>query len=112
MAKQKVRVVRISENGDVWKSIIAVGIFFFLVIFSGAVLLLALNEIPLTEQEAQYRLIKTALENDEIVLKGNCHFEMDRLSWSYLSIDSLISHSSPAENVYCEINEIKIGKVK
>lgn len=97
--KREIRKVYIKQNTyDYVGILVGLGILFFLIMAG----IYVLNQVPLTEQEAQYHLIKTALENDEIVLKGNCYFEATNIDSNF--------RTGRGNRLSCSVYEIKIGK--
>ena len=57
-------------------------------------------------------IVKTFLENDVIWVKGNCSFDIEKISTNSLEIENIFSYSTPIQNIHCEIYELKIGKEK
>ena len=87
-------------------------VFLFLAGFGVSIYAIGTFLHPQNNEQATYNLLKTALENDEIWVKGNCSFDIDKVAASEPKLQSIFWSSSPLRNVHCEIYELKIGKVK
>lgn len=76
--------------------VVSIGIFIFLICAGFALLTEATKDT--SPEYAQYQLVKTALENDELWAAGSCRFGANATG-----------HSTGFE---CDIREFKIGKAR